>query len=177
MSSVRDPSDRFASPTGTSYQPLLFARSSVRHIICDVTLLEGRMAVELGIALDLSGPAADPQALVELAQRAEEGGLDLVVLDGTADEAGLDPWTSAAWVAGKTARIQIGVVCAPMSSTDAPSGPRDARVPYPAVMDKAHHSLDLLAGTRFLTSASAWVTGPASAQPDDIRALAADSRP
>ena len=135
------------------------------------------MAVELGIALDLSGPAADPQALVELAQRAEEGGLDLVVLDGTADEAGLDPWTSAAWVAGKTARIQIGVVCAPMSSTDAPSDPRDARVPYPAVMDKAHHSLDLLAGTRFLTSASAWVTGPASAQPDDIRALAADSRP
>lgn len=137
------------------------------------------MAVEMGIALDLSDARTDPQTLAELAQRAEANGLDLVVLNGlvapddSAGDPGLDPWTSAVWIAGKTRRIQIGIASPPVPAPD----PADPHAPYPAVAGKAHQSLDVLAGTRLISSASAWVTAPPSASADEIRALARAGRP
>ncbi|MEQ4306222.1 hypothetical protein ABNF97_33380 [Plantactinospora sp. B6F1] len=72
------------------------------------------MAIELGIALDLHRARSDPEAFVALVRRAEAGSPDLVVLnDGGTPEGppGLDPWTTAVWLAGRTKHIQIGVVC------------------------------------------------------------------
>ncbi|MGI5152858.1 FAD-binding protein [Plantactinospora sp. CA-294935] len=128
------------------------------------------MAIELGIALDLSRARSDPETLAVLARRAEAGGLDLVVVrgDGAPEELhGLDPWTTAVWLAGRTKHIQFGVA-SPAPATD----PTDPQAPYPAVVDKARQSLDLLAGTRLITSESAWVTAPEGAGPDQLRTLA-----
>ncbi|MBD0323306.1 MAG: LLM class flavin-dependent oxidoreductase, partial [Aldersonia sp.] len=63
------------------------------------------MTIELGIELDVTQLPID--TTTALAQRAEAGGLDLVVLTGA--DTGPDPWTTAVWVAGRTARIQVGV--------------------------------------------------------------------
>lgn len=123
------------------------------------------MTIELGIALDLSN--ADPEDLVALAQRAEKSGLDLVVLSAT-EPGGLDAWTAAAWIAGRTERIQLGVAGAPAAGSD----PADPETPYPAVVDKAHQSLDILAGTRLVTAESAWRTAPPDADVDEVRAQA-----
>ncbi|MDG4798166.1 LLM class flavin-dependent oxidoreductase [Micromonospora sp. WMMD1082] len=169
------------------------------------------MAVELGIALDLVRVQADPKAAAALARRAETGGLDLVVLrdDGTRDGPhGLDAWTTAAWLAGRTKHIQIGVAATPVSHADPPGptdppaatdrtavtnppgltgpaaatdppgatdraavtdptdpagsvDPVDPQAAYPTVVAKAHQSLDILAGTRLITSESAWVMASA----------------
>ncbi len=59
--------------------------------------------LQLGIELPVS--AADPGAAVRLARRAEELGLDLVVVaDGTDDGGALDAWTVLGAVAGATGR-------------------------------------------------------------------------
>ncbi len=131
------------------------------------------MRLELGISLDLSGPGADPdpragvEHLAALAQRAESGGLDLVVVRAGGEAPGLDPWTVAVWLAGKTERIQIGV-----ASPAAVPDPTDPEAPYPAVVEKAQQSLERLAGARLVTSGSAWVTAPPDAEPAALRDLA-----
>lgn len=122
------------------------------------------MTIELGIALDLSGSPADPEELVELAQRAEAGGLDAVVVRA-GDEPGLDAWTTAVFIASRTKHIQVGVTSPP----GPPADPTDPEVPYPAVVDKAYRSLDLLAGPRLITSESAWVTAAPDAGPEALR--------
>jgi hypothetical protein len=111
------------------------------------------MAIELGIELDLSG---DPQTLAALTRQAEQGGLDLLVVRGD----GLDPWTTAVWLAGRTRHLQIGV-----------ASPDPAEVTR-AMVAKARQSLDVLAGNRLITSDSAWVTAPEGAGADLIRELA-----
>lgn len=138
------------------------------------------MAAELGIALDLSGTTTDPHDLAELAQRAEANGLDLVVLDDSTGGPGLDAWTSAVWLAGRTNRIQIGVASPPVPEPD----PTDPQAPYPAVVAKAYQSIDVLAGPRLVLGttrstgpASAWVTAPPDADVDAIRALARFGQP
>jgi hypothetical protein len=129
------------------------------------------MAFELGIALDVSG---DTEPMLALAQLAERRGLDLVVLDGSGDREaqGLDPWTAAVWVAGRTDHIQLGVA-APPTSTDT-ADPESAN---PLVVAKARQSLDVLAGTRLIASENGWVTAPAGAEVDQLRALQDAGRP
>ena len=105
--------------------------------------------------------------LAALAQRAESGGLDLVVVRAGGEAPGLDPWTVAVWLAGKTERIQIGV-----ASPAAVPDPTDPEAPYPAVVEKAQQSLERLAGARLVTSGSAWVTAPPDAEPAALRDLA-----
>lgn len=99
------------------------------------------MADEWGIALDLSRAQHAPGNFAALAARAEAGGLDMVVLrdDDAADPAGLtglDPWTTAVWLAGRTEHIPIAV------PGGGPGGPNDA------MATKATESLGLLAGAR-----------------------------
>jgi FAD/FMN-containing dehydrogenase len=113
------------------------------------------MSVRLGIVLDTSGA----EDLAALAAHAERRNLDLVVIDGTeaAEEelSGLDPWTAAAWIAGRTDRIPIAVV---------PQQPPEARSPHaiaPRMAAKARETLDRLAGTR-LVLGTPWV----QAEPD-----------
>ena len=148
------------------------------------------MAIEVGIALDLSRLA--PGEVAALAQRAEAGGLSLVVLHGEdhgragdletvggasraadrgAPEA-LDPWTVAVWVAGRTRHIAIGIADPP----PAPADPTDPAAPYPTVVDKAHQSLEILAGPRLLTGV-AWTVAPPDAGLDELRSVARDDAP
>lgn len=95
----------------------------------------------LRFGLLLSPEARTPSRVVELAQRAERLGLELVVVDATPldaeplDAASLDPWTLATWVAGATERIAVAVAGVELS-------------PVPAVLARAAASLDLLAGGR-----------------------------
>ena len=70
------------------------------------------MSRELGILIDpLAEPSGEADVATELAAAAEAHGLDLVVVPtgDRADEAGLDPWTVAVWIAARTDRIAIGV--------------------------------------------------------------------
>src|SRR5262245_57889307 len=138
------------------------------------------MSIELGIALDLSGPDADPeepaggwagagaQRLAVLAQRAAAGGRARGAVRAGERHDGLDPWTAAVWIAGRTKHIPIAVVAPAVSAPD----PADPEAPYPAVVEKARQSLDTLAGPRLITSTSAWVSAPADAEPDALRARA-----
>ncbi|MBY8873780.1 LLM class flavin-dependent oxidoreductase [Micromonospora sp. PLK6-60] len=126
------------------------------------------MAIELGIVLDLPAADGDPAALVDLARQAESAGLDLVALRGEAGaEQGLDPWTTAVWLAGRTTRIPIGI--APDLNSPDPGGPGPA---YPSVVAKAQQSLEVLAGTRFVTPDAGWVVAPPDAGAEHIRRLA-----
>ena len=126
------------------------------------------MAIEWGIVLDLAGADRDPDTLVNLARQAESAGLDLVVLRGAPEHLhGLDPWTTAVWLAGRTKHIPIGV--APAATSSDPADPGQA---YPSVVAKAHQSLDVLAGTRLVTAESAWVEAPPDAGAGQIRRLA-----
>jgi len=113
--------------------------------------------LQLGIELPVS--AADPGAAVRLARRAEELGLDLVVVaDGTDDGGALDAWTVLGAVAGATGRVDL-----------ATRGLRlDGRPP--AVLARAVASLDHLAGGR-VTPGLAAGTGGADAD-DALDALA-----
>ncbi|MFG1605126.1 LLM class flavin-dependent oxidoreductase [Actinoplanes sp. NPDC049265] len=102
------------------------------------------MAVELGVELDL----AHADRLAALAEQAEARDLDLVMLsepDTDDDVQGLDPWTTAAWLAGRTERIQIGI-------------PHDPAAASPAMVAKAKESLATLAGTRLVVGAPPDVT-------------------
>lgn len=118
------------------------------------------MTIELGVAL-AAGLA--PERLLSLARRAEEGGLDLVVLDPGAD----DPWTVATWLLGSTKAIQIGVGIEAAGTAD-PSTPDGWS---PQVAEKARQNLDQLAGARLLTDTSAWIVAPAGATADSLTSL------
>ncbi|MFJ9390945.1 FAD-binding protein [Nocardioides sp. NPDC101246] len=120
------------------------------------------MTLELGVALD---PALPPEAMTGLAQRAEEGGLDLVVI-GPGD---LDPWTTATWLLGSTKSIPVGVALSPAGAPD----PRDPDAGYPSVADRARDSLDLLAGARLITDPGAWTSALADPSPADLERAAA----
>lgn len=124
------------------------------------------MTLELGVALD---PALPPAAMTDLAQRAEEAGLDLVVIDP--DD--LDPWTTATWLVGSTKSIPIGVTLAPAGAPD----PRDPDGGYPSVAGRARDSLDLLAGARLITDPTAWTNAPADLSPADLERAASAHLP
>ncbi|MBB2948833.1 hypothetical protein FB565_008619 [Actinoplanes lutulentus] len=113
------------------------------------------MADEWGIELSL----AEPGTLAALAERAEAGGLDVVVLKD--EDNGLDPWTTAAWLAGRTESIQIAI-------------PRETGETHkkvsPAMAEKALDSLALLAGTRLITTALDAEIAPATTL-DDVDRL------
>lgn len=83
-------------------------------------------------------PRSDaPATVVELAQRSEELGYDLVTFqDHPYQPALLDAWTLLSWVAGRTTRIRIAanVLNVPLRS--------------PSVLGRAAASLDLLSGGR-----------------------------
>jgi alkanesulfonate monooxygenase SsuD/methylene tetrahydromethanopterin reductase-like flavin-dependent oxidoreductase (luciferase family) len=82
--------------------------------------------------------SANPQVPVELAQVAEEAGLDLATFqDHPYQPAFLDTWTLMTYVAARTQRIRIA--------------PNVLNVPLrpPAVVARAAASLDLLSGGRF----------------------------
>lgn len=139
------------------------------------------MAIELGVGLDVSHAATDREELVALAQHAEAGGLDLVVVGDAAgsgsgsghdEDDGLDPWTTAVWIAGRTKRIPIAV-----ATREPVPDPSDPEAPYTSVVAKAHESLDLLAGTRLISTESSWVTAPPNAGLDQLSALAESELP
>jgi hypothetical protein len=156
------------------------------------------MTIEIGIRIE---PAVDAPA--DLAIAAEARGLDLVVVGARrdADRAPLDPWTTAAWLAGRTERIAIGVD----ESARAPRGaafglreeapdPRDAERPIASVIARARDSLDVLAPSRLLrggapgqgsaggeradaAAAPPWRIAPAGATRDDLTVLAGEGVP
>ncbi|RIV38038.1 FAD-binding protein [Micromonospora radicis] len=132
------------------------------------------MTIELGIALDLSGADGDPAVLADLARRAESAGLDLVVIDdsGRQPQPGLDPWTTAVWLAGRTTHIPIAVAPA-TNATDPP----ETGQPYPSVVAKAHQSLDVLAGSRLVAAQAGWTLASPDAGIDQIRRLAEAGAP
>ncbi|MBG6094925.1 FAD-binding protein [Nocardioides luteus] len=124
------------------------------------------MTLELGVALD---PALPPDAMTALAQRAEEAGLDLVVID----PGDLDPWTTATWLLGSTKSVPIGVTLTPTGAPD----PRDPDAGYPSVAERARDSLDLLAGARLITDPDAWTSAPADLSPAALESAASTSVP
>jgi FAD/FMN-containing dehydrogenase len=124
------------------------------------------MNLELGVVLD---PALPPATMTALAQRAEEAGLDLVVVD----PGDLDPWTTATWLLGSTKSIPIGVALAPVATPD----PRDPEAGYPGVAGRARGSLDLLAGARLITDPSAWTPAPADPSSADLERAAVANLP
>jgi hypothetical protein len=102
------------------------------------------MADELGVVLDL----AQADTLTALAEQAETRDLDLIMLrepDTDDDVQGLDPWTTAVWLAARTGKIQIGLE-------------RDPATASPAMLAKAKDSLATLAGTRLVVGAPEDVT-------------------
>ena len=84
-------------------------------------------------ALELA--LSDPEGLEAAARRAEARGDSAVVLreDDDGELHGLDPATAAAWLAGRTARIRIGV---------------SFEASIPAMLEKAQDTLDALTGGR-----------------------------
>jgi hypothetical protein len=131
--------------------------------------------MEIGVALDMASSAGEPGGAVALAQRAEDRGLDLVVvLCSGAPGDGLDPWTTVAWLAGATQRIGIGID-APAISGDAPGPARphsDPDLPYSTVVAKAYETLSTLAEARIIRDSSAWVMAPQNATIGELTTLA-----
>ena len=136
------------------------------------------MDFELGIVLDPSVLTA-PDSPAALAQHAEAGGLDLVVIaePGPDDTAAimppLDPWTAAVWVAGATEHIGIAVRG---DLPDASAHPDDPEGAYPTVVARAEQSLGLLAGGRLVTR-SRWIEAPAGSDAEELAALGAEGLP
>ncbi|MEU4450843.1 FAD-binding protein [Nocardioides sp. NPDC023903] len=118
------------------------------------------MTIELGVGLDV---ALAPDRLVALARRAEEGGLDLVVVEPGAD----DPWTVATWLLGSTKAIQVGVGIQAADVAD----PSATDGWFPQVAEKARQSLDQIAGTRLPTDASTWIVAPARTTAESLTLL------
>nr|WP_255643303.1 FAD-binding oxidoreductase [Actinoplanes polyasparticus] len=83
-----------------------------------------------GIALDLAAAQADPDGFAALAERA--GG---TVFLHESDDGGLDPWTTAVWLAGRTEGVRIGL-------------PGPVLTASPEMREKAYESLEILAGPR-----------------------------
>lgn len=150
------------------------------------------MDFELGIVLDPSALSA-PDSPAALAQQAEKGGLDLIVVaaladadtrtdtrtdtdtdtDGADRSAPFDPWTTAVWIAGATERIGIAV---PGDLPDASARPGDPEAAYPTVAARADQTLGVLAGNRIVTG-TRWVQAPAGSGADELAALAAGGLP
>lgn len=92
---------------------------------------------ELRFGAFITPTAADPQAVVRLAQRAETAGYDLVTFQDHPYHPGLlDTWTLLSWVAASTHRITVA--------------PNVINLPLrpPAVLARAAASLDRLSGGR-----------------------------
>ncbi len=156
------------------------------------------MTIEIGIRIEPTVEGSD-----DLAIAAEGHGLDLVVVGARPepDRTPLDPWTTAAWLAGRTERIAIGVdesARAPRGAAfglrDAAPDPRDAERPVASVIARAHESLDVLAPSRLLRGGAAiaasvggeradaaaarpWRIAPAGATRDDLTVLAGEGVP
>lgn len=133
------------------------------------------MSIELGIAITPSPTASATDGPATLARLVEAGGLHLVVVDGSSADgdggtSGLDPWTLAVFIAGATDHLQVGVAAAP-------ADPTGAAEPFPAVVAKAHESLDVLAGTRLLAHEPGWVTAPPDADREQLVTLAGSGLP
>ncbi len=111
--------------------------------------------MELGVRI--TGSLTEESALAE---RAEERGLDLVVVDPAEG----DPWTLLAWIAGRTRGIQLATAT-------------DAEYPYPAVLAKAHESLAALTGGRVLAPGASWREAAGDVSRDELRAVAVDGDP
>lgn len=96
-----------------------------------------------GITIDLT--RVDPNDAVTLARRAEELGLELVVLGS--GPGSIDPWTAVVWIAARTDRITLGIE---------PPGPAHDRSPTPVLTDipavaaTSVESLEGLAGARMV---------------------------
>jgi len=126
------------------------------------------MDIDLGIVVR----ATDEQragVATGLARLAEERGLDLVVVDAASTQGTLDPWTLAAWLAGATKRIGIGIDRPLPPAPD----PTDSTAPYPSVIERARESLERIARGRVMTDASAWVVASADADAATLADLAA----
>lgn len=106
------------------------------------------MTNEVAIELTLGELSLDE--LTALTRHAEATDLDLVVLTG--EDALLDPWTTAVWLAGRTERIRI--------ATDRPGSP------LPAVAAKALASAEALSGGRVMVADPALVRLPARSTDD-----------
>ncbi|MCO8274181.1 FAD-binding oxidoreductase [Actinoplanes sp. TRM 88003] len=83
-----------------------------------------------GIALDLAAAQADPDGFAALAERA--GG---TVFLHESDDGGLDPWTTAVWLAGRTQGVRIGL-------------PGTVSAASAQMREKSYESLEILAGPR-----------------------------
>ncbi|WP_092383760.1 LLM class flavin-dependent oxidoreductase [Micromonospora phaseoli] len=132
--------------------------------------------MDIGVVLDASSPAGTTRDATALARLAEKRGLDLVVIAGNeaaGQPAGLDVWTAAAWLAGATSRIGIGVAVAAPSSPD----PTDPEAPYPSVVTKAQGSLDIMAEGRIISDPAGWVVAPRDAKPEELATLAGAGLP
>lgn len=115
----------------------------------------------LQLGVQLTPSAADPGAAARLARRAEDLGLDLVVVADPGDGAdGLDAWTVAGSVAGATRRIALAT--RGLRLDDRP----------PAVLARAVASLDLLAGGRVTLGLAADPGDGAATADDALDALA-----
>jgi len=125
------------------------------------------MDIELGIAVRATD-ARQAAAVTELARRAEERGLDLVVVDSSTADGGIDPWTLATWLAGATKSIGIGIDRPLPTAPD----PTDSTAAYPSVIGRARESLERLARGRVITDAAAWVVASADADAATLAALA-----
>jgi FAD/FMN-containing dehydrogenase/alkanesulfonate monooxygenase SsuD/methylene tetrahydromethanopterin reductase-like flavin-dependent oxidoreductase (luciferase family) len=103
--------------------------------------VSGDLGHPLQVGVELPVDAAAPDAAAGLARHAEELGFDLVVVpeppeDVRPDTAGLDPWTTLAWVAARTERIALAT--RGLRLTDRP----------PAVLARAAAGLDHLTSGR-----------------------------
>jgi hypothetical protein len=150
------------------------------------------MANQVGIMLELDAEfgSGDSNRAEELASAAEANGLDLVVAvaDRSGDAAGLDPWTTAVWVAGRTEHIMIGVS---QRSDSRPSrgaalgitsGPPDAGSTLPSMQARARESVEALAPSRLLVERgdvadTVWRTAPRDVDLDGLSELAEDGLP
>jgi len=150
------------------------------------------MSIELGVLLEpgVDGSSSEPNGAVELASAAEANGLDLVVVtaDRSGDTAGLDPWTTAVWVAARTERIMIGVSRLPGARPSRgaafgiTNGTPDADSALPSMLARARESLEVLAAGRLVVERrgdgdTAWRTAPRDVDIDELAVLAEEGLP
>lgn len=90
--------------------------------------------------VEVRAEEASPGTAVEAAVLAEQLGADLVLLPESADEAGTDAWSLAAWTAGRTTTAQVGA-----TRLDPLARPA-------STLARAAASLQLLSGDRALLS-------------------------
>lgn len=123
--------------------------------------------MNIGIALD---PGLAPERLVDLAQVAEQIGVPLALVLRCADDAGLDAWTLATWLAAGTTTLTIAV-----PSPSRTSNGSDPDAPVPSVLERASTTAAQLTGGRVITADDAWTVLPAGTDEARIREVAAES--